>query len=221
MKIVQKSQKNVRKAYMVILALYYLGTLGALGYVLTHGVQSYLILMACAGLALPAVPKLIYRVFKLRPVYLFDIIFIVFAFVAITFASVLGGYNMVPYLDKALHCASGFLFAVAGMLVFYYCKPGRRKEAADAPVVSMFAAMFAMSSAVLWEIYEYTLSQFGPDPQLVAMTGVNDTMQDMIVCTIGGFITAFFCYRYLKSGKKELMMSLFETFYQENIEPKK
>ncbi|WP_087065967.1 hypothetical protein [Intestinibacillus massiliensis] len=220
MQIIDKGQQNIRKAYLAILALYFVGTAAALGYVLTHGAQVYLVLMAVAGLLLPAVPKLIYKVFKLRPVYLFDIIFIVFAFVAVTFASVLGGYDMVPHLDKILHCASGFLFAVAGMLVYYYYKPGRRKEASDAPVVSMFAAMFAMSSAVLWEIYEYTLSQFGPDPQLVATTGVNDTMQDMIVCTIGGFITAYFCYRYLKHGKKELMMSLFETFYKENIEPR-
>lgn len=207
------------RVHRVVLALYYVGTAGALVYVLTHGAQVYLLLMSVAGLLLPMVPKLIYKVFRLRPVYLFDLIFNVFAFTAITFASVLGGYDLVPYLDKGLHCASGFLFAVVGMLVFYYCKPGREKHTADAPLASMFAAAFAMSSAVLWEIYEYVLSLFGPDPQQVALTGVHDTMQDILVCTIGGFLTAIFCYRYLKYGKKELMMTLFEAFYRENIDP--
>ncbi|MGE4549289.1 MAG: hypothetical protein AB7C89_07040 [Intestinibacillus sp.] len=220
MQFADAGQRQMRRAYHVTLVLYYLGTAGALAFVLTHGAQIYLVLMAAAGLALPAVPGLIYRSFHLRAVYLFNVIFLVFAFVAVTFASVLGGYDMVPYLDKALHCASGFLFAVAGMLVFYYCKPGHRKEPSDAPVVSMFAAMFALSSAVIWEIYEYILSLFGPDPQLVATTGIHDTMQDMIVCAVGGVLTAVFCYRYLKSGRKELMMSLFESFYHENIEPK-
>lgn len=220
MQIADAGQRHMRRAYYVILTVYYLGTVGAFTYVLTNGAQIYLVLMALAGCVLPVVPGLIYRVFHLRAVYLFNSIFLVFAFVAVTFASVLGGYDRVPYLDKALHCASGFLFAVTGMLVFYYCKPGHCKEPSDAPAVSMFAAMFAMSSAVLWETYEYILSLFGPDPQLVATTGVHDTMQDMIVCTVGGTISAFFCYRYLKSGRKELMMSLFESFYQENIQPK-
>lgn len=220
MRVKDVEDTRIYRIHRCVLALYYLGSIGTLLYVLLYNPQGYLVLMAIAGCILPTVPKLIYKMLHLRPVYLVDIIFNVFAFIAVPFASVLGGYTMVPYLDKILHSASGFLFAVVGMIVFYYAKPGHQKNPADAPLVSMFSAMFALSSAVLWEIYEYILSLFGPDPQLVATTGIHDTMQDMIVCTLGGFITAFLCFRYIRGGRRGLLMTLFETFYNKNIAKK-
>ena len=46
-------------------------------------------------------------------------------------------------------------------------------------------------------------------------------MQDMIVCTLGGLITAVSCWKYLRhlgeNRRKGLMMSLFEAYYRENI----
>ena len=78
-----------------------------------------------------------------------------------------------------------------------------------------------MMSSVLWESWEYFVSQFGADPQQVAATGVGDTMQDMIVCTLGGLIPAVSCWKYLRhlgeKRRKGLMMSLFEAYYRENI----
>lgn len=218
MKFVDEDALPFRKARNVVLLLYYIGTVATFIWSVKNG-AGYLIAMAAAALILPVVPKLLYQIFHWRPVYLFEIIFNTFVFVAVPFASVLGGYDIVPYLDKILHCLSGFLFAVVGVIIFYYMKDGHRVAVSDAPAVSMFGAMFAMSTAVLWEIYEYMLSQFGPDPQLVAATGVNDTMQDMIVCTIGGIITAILCYRYLKGHKPDLMMKLFQNFYDVNIDP--
>lgn len=220
MSLADKGAAPYRKVYLVVLVLYYLGAAATFVWSITNG-QGYLIAMAAAALLLPLVPKLLFRVLHWKPVYLFDIIFNCFAFTAVPFASVLGGYDMVPYLDKILHCLSGFLFAVVGMILFYYCKTGRQKSPSDALSASLFSAMFAMSTAVLWEIYEYILSWFGPDPQLVATTGVHDTMQDMIVCTVGGIITAVSCYRYLRGAKPGLMMRLFENFYDVNLERKR
>ena len=123
--------------------------------------------------------------------------------------------------DRILHFLSGFLFAVLGTAVYFSCKPGHKLERADAFNASLYTWMFAMMSAVLWEIWEYFVSQFGADPQQVAATGVGDTMQDMIVCTLGGLITAVSCWKYLRhlgeKRRKGLMMSLFEAYYRENI----
>lgn len=215
----QKKEKQ-RLFSRVILILYYIGNIGAAAYVLTHGSEIYLLSMLVATALIPAALTALYRILRFKRMYLCDTIIYIFSFLSITFASVLDGYNKVPYLDKLLHCASGFLFAVVGMLVFYYLKPGRKKESQDAPLVSVFVVMFAMGSAVLWEIYEYFISFTGSDPQAVALTGVGDTMQDMIVCTIGGFLTAVWCFRYIKGGKPGLMMSIFENFYELNIKGK-
>lgn len=216
MKLGEQTPAPYRRAHLIVLTLYYIGAVATLFWSITNG-EGYLIAMAVAALVLPLVPKLLYKIFHWRQVCLFEIIFNCFAFTAVPFASVLGGYDMVPYLDKILHCLSGFLFAVVGVILYYYCKEDRRRVPGDALTASLFAAMFAMSTAVLWEIYEYILSLFGPDPQLVATTGVHDTMQDMLVCTVGGILTAISCYRYLKGAKPGLMMRLFESFYDINM----
>lgn len=204
------------------LLFYYMFTLCAAVYGLRRDLTAYNALLAAAALALPAVPFALYRVCRLRPVYLLEIVFDWFVLAAVPFASLFGGYDFVPYWDKILHFLSGFLFAVLGTAVYFSCKPGHRLEREDAFNASLYTWMFAMMSAVLWEIWEYLVSQSGADPQQVAATGVGDTMQDMIVCTLGGLITAVSCWKYLRRlGENRhtgLMMRLFEAYYRENIQ---
>ena len=55
--------------------------------------------------------------------------------------------------------------------------------------------IFSLAVAALWEMFEYTCNiLFGGDAQMVAKTGVNDTMQDMIVAFIGSMITSLIYY---------------------------
>lgn len=208
----------------ITLIVYYLLTLAAAVFRLSREPSVYNALLAAAALALPAVPFLLYRLLRLRPVALFELVFDLFVFAAVPFASLFGGYALVPYWDKLLHFVSGFLFAALGMTLYCCLKPSRALAPADAPCAALFAWMTAMSSAVLWEIWEYLVSFSGADPQQVAATGVGDTMQDIIVCTLGGLLTARACLRYLKSGgkaRKGVMMTLFERFYQANLDPKR
>ena len=59
-----------------------------------------------------------------------------------------------------------------------------------------------MAMACFWEICEYVLSLVvHNDPQMVAATGIQDTMLDMIVCTIGALLMLIPYYFYYK--KKE------------------
>ena len=98
---------------------------------------------------------------------------------------------------------------------------GRIQVDLDAANAALFTWMFAVLSAVLWEIWEYIVSLFGADPQQVAATGVGDTMQDMSVCTLGGLFTAVSCWKYLRhlgeNRRPGLMMRLFAAYYRENI----
>ncbi len=203
------------------LLFYYVFTLCAAGYGLRRDLTAYNALLAAAALALPAVPFALYRVCRLRPVYLLEIVFDWFVLAAVPFASLFGGYEWLPWWDKLLHFLSGFLFAVLGMAVYFAKKPSHALDREDAFNASLYTWMFAVLSAVLWEIWEYLVSFSGADPQQVASTGVGDTMQDMIVCAVGGLLTARSCWRYLRhrgeGRRKGLMMSLFEAYYRENI----
>lgn len=214
------NQKKAKQIHWIILVIYYIGAIAGFYSVISSQAGRYLFAMSIISFVLPWIPYLLFHMLHWRAVYLVYIIYNVFVFIAVPFASILGGYDYIPHLDKLLHCLSGFLFAVVGMIVFYELKEDKRLHSADAPLAAAFSAMTAITSAAVWEFYEYFVSFSGADPQQVMTTGIRDTMQDMIVCTVGGIITAFLCYRYLKTGKKELLMSLFEAFYQENIQPK-
>lgn len=216
--------ERMRRVRAGTLVFYYVFTLGAAVYAMRREPGVYNALLVLAALALPAVPGVLFRVCRLRPVYLVELVFDWFVFAAVPFASLFGAYDLIPYWDKILHFLSGFLFAALGTTVYFSQKPGHALDPADAFNAALYTWMFAMMSAVLWEIWEYVVSFSGADPQQVATTGVGDTMSDMIVCTIGGLITALSCWKYLRRGGKGhtgLMMRLFAAYYRENIAPDK
>lgn len=214
--------ERMRRVRNGTLIFYYVFTVCAAVPCMRRDATVYNGLLVLAAFLLPAVPQVLYRLCRLRPVYLLEIVFDWFVLAAVSFASLFGGYELIPYWDKILHFLSGFLFAVLGTAVYFAKKPGHALDPADAFNASLYTWMFAMMSAVLWEIWEYLVSFSGADPQHVALTGVGDTMSDMIVCTVGGLITAISCWKYLRhigeNRRKGLMMHLFEAYYRENIQ---
>ena len=71
---------------------------------------------------------------------------------------------------------------------------------------------------MIWEIIEYALSYLlGNDCQNVLTTGVNDTMQDMIVCLIGALVFLIPLLLYYLKGRKGLLMGIFEEFFNRNL----
>lgn len=214
--------ERMRRVRNGTLIFYYVFTAGAAVRCMMRDATVYNMLLVLAAFLLPAVPRVVYRLCRLRPVYLLETVFDWFVLAAVSFASLFGGYELIPYWDKILHFLSGFLFAVLGTAVYFAKKPGHALDPADAFNASLYTWMFAMMSAVLWEIWEYLVSFSGADPQQVALTGVGDTMGDIIVCTVGGLITAVSCWKYLRhpgeNHRKGLMMHLFEAYYRENIQ---
>ena len=214
--------ERMRRVRNGTLIFYYVFTLCAAVLCLLREATVYNGLLVLPAFLLPVVPHVLYRLCRLRPVYLLEVVFDGFVLAAVSFASLFGGYELIPYWDKILHFLSGFLFAVLGTAVYFSQKPGHALDPADAFNASLYTWMFAMMSAVLWEIWEYLVSFSGADPQQVALTGVGDTMGDIIVCTVGGLITAISCWKYLRhigeNRRKGLMMHLFEAYYRENIQ---
>ena len=214
--------ERMRRVRNGTLIFYYVVTLCAAVLCMLREATVYNGLLVLAAFLLPVVPHVLYRLCRLRPVYLLEVVFDGFVLAAVSFASLFGGYELIPYWDKILHFLSGFLFAVLGTAVYFANKPGHALDPADAFNAALYTWMFAMMSAVLWEIWEYLVSFSGADPQQVALTGVGDTMGDVIVCTIGGLITAVSCWKYLRhigeNRRKGLMMHLFEAYYRENIQ---
>ena len=68
-------------------------------------------------------------------------------------------------------------------------------------IIWMISITLAVAS--LWECFEYVANIFfGGDAQRVATTGVNDTMQDIIVAFIGAIIvSAMYIYEEIMNKK--------------------
>jgi uncharacterized membrane protein YjdF len=218
MLFLQKRQKFWKKRFYVFIVFYAAVTLVAQIFAqTTEQLLPLSYVMIFSAWILPFLPGVFCRALRLPHLYLIDVIFDSFLLLAVTFASLLNGYTLIPYFDKVLHTIAGFLFAEGGMLFYYYLKPNHRIQKMDGARVSWAALLSSMALGQLWEIYEFTASLVSGgtyDPQLVKTTGVTDTMTDMIVCTLGGLVTALFCWRYYKTGKKDLMTKILLEFVE-------
>ena len=72
------------------------------------------------------------------------------------------------------------------LALFLMICPEHRVTRENLALAVLFVFFASMAVAGLWEISEYFVHAVtGRDVQRVALTGVDDTMQDMIVCMIG------------------------------------
>ena len=66
--------------------------------------------------------------------------------------------------------------------------------------------------ASLWEVFEYLSSYyFGVDPQKVVMTGVSDTMGDIIVAFLGSILVSISYYFEIKHNYNLLIKKFIKT----------
>lgn len=178
----------------------------------------YYIMLGFASILFLFIPDIIYKVLKLKKVYILNFTIYLFCFLSFNIGMTLNGYSRIPQYDKLVHTLSGVFFALLGLGFYYVLKPIKKLERSDYSIVSFFSVMFSLSIAVIWEIYEYTIDfLLHTDPQRVSTTGINDTMIDMIVCFIGALIMWLSIYLYYRRNKINFFMSVFENFFNINI----
>lgn len=129
------------------------------------------------------------------------------------------GYSYIPFYDKFAHTLSGVFFTLLGVIFFYLLKPKKTIETSDFPLLSVFCLSFSIAIAGVWEIGEYLVGMLFPflDPQQVSVSGVNDTMQDIIVCVFGSFLFYFGLLSAFRKGKPNFLLTGFDTFFHKNI----
>ncbi len=158
-------------------------------------------------------PYLFYRIFRIKPLYQLNVLIYVFVFAAYTFGVAMRGYNNIAWMDKVTHGISGVIFTFVGFLLFYILKPEKKRNRKDCAQVCFFSVSFSMTIAVIWEIIEYIINFIlHNDPQRVAATGVNDTMQDMIACGIGSLVMMLSILLYYRKNRKLLLTGIVDTF---------
>lgn len=155
---------------------------------------------------------------KIRPVYSYYTVTAAFLFAAYTLGTACEWYKIVPGYDKLLHTISGTYTMMLALPLFYALKAGHRVERSDCLLACVFSLTTALAVAGVWELAEYMMGLVTPlDPQNVQATGVSDTMQDMLVCTLGALMALPPLVNFYRTGEGGLLYSGVSAFIERNL----
>ena len=118
----------------------------------------------------------------------------IFIFVAVVIGTTLNNRTTFEHFDLVTHFGSGFLSAWFG---YDFANIVYRKRGDLGPAMSsLFSLAFALSIAVGWEIYEFSMdSIYG----MTLQRGNTDTMVDFIACAIGA-VLAMLLVAFIRNG---------------------
>ena len=178
--------------------------------------NNWLTLFLSSGtLLLTFMPAIIRRNLKVYLPLEFDLITILFLFASLFLGEIRSYYERVWWWDMALHTVAGLLMGILGFTIVYILNRERRPSLAMSPLfVALFSFTFAMTIGVVWEIFEFGIdSFFGLNMQ---KSGLVDTMSDLIVNTIGAFVSSTVGYYYVRGGDSLLFDRLVRRFLEGN-----
>ena len=126
--------------------------------------------------------------------YLAQTMLNIFIFVAVCIGTTLNNRTTFEHFDLVTHFGSGFLSAWFG---YDFANIVYRKRGDLGPAMSsLFSLSFALSIAVGWEVYEFTMDKLY---KMTLQRGNDDTMIDFIACAIGA-VLALFLVAFLRNG---------------------
>lgn len=207
------------KQYLAIAKIIYGFTIASSFYINTQTSNQVRFTMTFVAILCPFILPIAFKIFKWKPIFEISMINIVFCYFAALWGSCLGGYST-AYFDKIVHFAFGFCGIMIAYLLYCYIKRSLKIESLqEFKLFLVFINAVNITIAVFWEYYEYALLVFfNNDAVNHYTTGVHDSMTDMIVCTLGGFIVTFSLIRAYRKHKTSIYHHLIEKFYLVNIQ---
>ncbi|HON59515.1 MAG TPA: hypothetical protein PLT45_08305 [Smithella sp.] len=160
--------------------------------------------------------------------HVLEIIIVAFIFAGIFLSVRFDLYYQVFWWDDLLHTVSGIIIGFIGFIIIYKIN-GRYCMDISPLLVAVFAFTFAVTMGVIWEFFEFamdaifeTTMQSWDLPETTLLmgkpfqgSGLRDTMSDLIVNSIGAFITSVICYFLYKEDKKKTLVLMREIFPDE------
>lgn len=127
--------------------------------------------------------------------------FVIFLFLTQCLGEACNFYNIFSWWDIFLHTMAGVLFYEVGKELIIKLNT----KGTNLIVIVLFAFCFSLAIGLLWEIIEFSDDTFfGKNTQkargLCGRNALFDTMSDLIVLTIGAFLTG--CSNYILTKRK-------------------
>lgn len=180
------------------------------------------VFLAALVIALMLIPVLIRRRYDVFIPPEFQLVSAGFIFLSLYLGSVRGYYSKFWWWDIALHTSSGFILGIAGFVTLFLLNRTNRIPPGMRPAfICFFGVTFAVFLGVVWEIFEYACDRLGPmvgwqsNMQSVE-SGVRDTMQDLIVDTLGAVVVALMGWAYLRKGRYSFLADGVKKFLDHN-----
>ena len=146
------------------------------------------------------IPRIITKIFGLKFTDLMEFVYIIFIILAQFIGCVVNIFNIVWWYDLFTHFISGVLTGILALVILNWFKMYNVKNKAFNFLFLMF---FSITVAALWEYCEFGAFVFIKlDVQHTLTTGVFDTMEDMLIATVGSLIVGIICLIDSKNLKK-------------------
>lgn len=122
-----------------------------------------------------------------------EYIYLVFIFLAQILGSVVNLYSSLWWWDLFVHFLSGIFTSYISIIVLDRFKILKNKNKWFNVI---FIICFSLAIASCWEFFEFTADKItGGDTQWVIKTGVDDTMEDMLVAFAGSIVFALYYFK--------------------------
>lgn len=171
--------------------------------------------MSLLTLFLTYLPSIFQKKFKVYYPSEFETMILIFIFGALYLGEVRGFYNKFWWWDVALHTSSGIITGFFAFSLVYVLNKELKSVNLSPFFIALFSFCFALAIGAAWEIFEFGFDNTFSANMQRRETGVFDTMEDLIVDSIGAFLISISCYFYLKKGKSSFLA---ERFAEKNSE---
>jgi hypothetical protein len=183
------------------------------GFVALGFARWVLAFISFATLALSLMPPLLAARSSLTlplPVLIFTTLFF---FASIFLGEAFDFYERLWWWDLALHGSSALGFGLSGFLFVFMLFEGDR-FAAPPSAIAFITFCVAMTVGAIWEVFEYATDMFFD--LSMQKSGLDDTMGDLIVNALGGFIASLTGYVYLVRNSAGMLGQGLSRFIQLN-----
>jgi len=163
----------------------------------------YRILVCLSIIPAMLVPTMLKKIFKLNLTKSVEFVYLIFVFFALFLGSIANFYHIVNNYDKIIHLTSGIVTAFLALYLLINFKKSDHKKVVF-NVLFIIAITFTVAS--FWEFVEYFGDKlFDKDAQNVLLTGVDDTMKDMLAAFIGSILFNMIYVYEVKTGNTILI----------------
>lgn len=164
-------------------------------------------------------PSILEKRFGVYLPNLLEIVITLFIFAAQVLGEMNGFYDKIPWWDTMLHATSGVILGIVGFLFVYLLNEKGDANVNLSPIfVVIVAFCFAITMGVFWKIFEFGADRIlGFNMQkfrLPGQDGLVDTMEDLIVDSIGSIIACILGWRYMKKRKDPLFNEYFDRWFE-------